>query len=199
MAQTLDNGIVVPINSDNWNLAPDLATMGNKTNAVTYCPDNAARDLLTKFVGRAAWVASTGILQFWTGTRWAVGSTTKLATSYVTPGTLMGASYATVATLNVTTLGGSVKLEYQGLITNGNSGEYRTADIEWAVDGTPPFSGNTFAAPYVAGIQPPTSVALTREATMSAGAHVITLKTRASAASSVYNTAFSVTASENPI
>lgn len=199
MAQTLDNGIVVPINSDNWNLTPDLATMGNKTNAVTYCPDNAARDALTKFTGRAAWVASTGILQVWNGTRWQVASITQIGHTYAAPGTLAGVAYATVASMSVTTLGGSVNLDYAAIMTNGNSGENRTMDIEWYVDGAQAVTGNTFEVPHFAGRQVSVSATMRRKVSMSAGAHTIDLRTRASVASAVYNTAFGITASENPV
>lgn len=47
MPQTLQNGVVVPINPDAYNLAGDLATMGNKSNVVIPVANQAARDALT--------------------------------------------------------------------------------------------------------------------------------------------------------
>lgn len=51
MPQNLPNGITVPINSDAYNLAPDLATMGNSINPVIVVANEAARDALTAAVG----------------------------------------------------------------------------------------------------------------------------------------------------
>lgn len=70
MPQTLDNGIVVPINSDGYNLTGDLATMGGKTNAATVCVNQAARDALTVFTGRLCARLDTGALEMYNGTAW---------------------------------------------------------------------------------------------------------------------------------
>lgn len=51
MPQTRPNGTVVPINSDEYNLTPDLATMADSIHVVVPVADKAARDALTPFVG----------------------------------------------------------------------------------------------------------------------------------------------------
>jgi hypothetical protein len=52
MSQTLDNGAVVPINSDGYNLTADLAAMGNSLAVVTNVTTQTQRDALAKFNGR---------------------------------------------------------------------------------------------------------------------------------------------------
>jgi hypothetical protein len=49
--QILQNGIQVPTNGDAYNLADDLATMGNTTNVIVRASNAAARDALTKYDG----------------------------------------------------------------------------------------------------------------------------------------------------
>jgi hypothetical protein len=51
MTQTRPNGIVVPINSDAYNLTADLAAMADKANVVIVCASQAARDSLTVVTG----------------------------------------------------------------------------------------------------------------------------------------------------
>ena len=70
MSQTLDNGIVVPINADAWNLAPDLQTMGNTAKVVTPVNGTTARDLLTVSLGRLCWRTDVNRLEFWDGAAW---------------------------------------------------------------------------------------------------------------------------------
>lgn len=198
MAQTLDNGIVVPINSDNYNLASDLATMGNSTNAVTYCVNIAARDAVTKFTGRTVWVASVGQIQVWTGSRWSVPATTMLGQQSATPATLMATTYGTVATVSVTSLGGSLNLEFFAIFQNENSGAHKTVDIQFTYDGTG-VGGNTYFADWINAttVQRPAAFAVQQSA--SAGAHTINLQTRCSLASSVRNVTFQLRVWENPI
>jgi hypothetical protein len=43
---------MVPVNADAYNLTADLATMADKSNVVTICPSQAARDALTLYTGR---------------------------------------------------------------------------------------------------------------------------------------------------
>lgn len=51
MSQTLQNGVVVPINADAYNLTADLATMGSKSNVIITVANQAARDALTAYAG----------------------------------------------------------------------------------------------------------------------------------------------------
>jgi hypothetical protein len=75
MSQTLDNGIVVPINSDGYNLAADLATMGGKSNVITNVASQTARNALTTYSGRT--VRRTDltpqVLQTYNGAAWDAG------------------------------------------------------------------------------------------------------------------------------
>ncbi|AYN57811.1 minor tail protein [Arthrobacter phage Eileen] len=69
MPQTRPNGTVVPINSDEYNLTPDLATMADSIHVRTTVADKTERDLLTPYVGlevirldREGWVQTyTGL------------------------------------------------------------------------------------------------------------------------------------------
>lgn len=73
MTQTLDNGIVVPVNSDAYNLTPDLATMGKKTSVITNISTLAARNALstTDVPNRTIRRLDVGgSLEYWDGTQW---------------------------------------------------------------------------------------------------------------------------------
>lgn len=198
MATTLDNGSVWPINSDNYNLCPDLSTAGNSLNVITYCVNVAARDAVTKFTGRTIWLATTGQYQTWTGARWSVGSTTLIGQQNTTPGTLIGTSYATVATAEITSLGGSLTLDFNAIFQNENSGEHKTVDIQWTVDGTG-VGGNTFFSQWINPNATPTSAAFSVPHSVAAGAHTVNLQTRCSLANSCRNVAFALKVWENPI
>ena len=52
MSTTLDNGVIVPINSDAYAPTADMATMGNSTKVITPVASQAARDALTTFTHR---------------------------------------------------------------------------------------------------------------------------------------------------
>ncbi|MEQ4566172.1 hypothetical protein [Paenarthrobacter sp. CAP02] len=49
--QTLENGVVVPTNSDPYNLTDDLANAFKKTNGAVRVSSQAQRDALTKYTG----------------------------------------------------------------------------------------------------------------------------------------------------
>lgn len=70
--QTLQNGIVVPTNSDPYSLTADLAVMGAKSNVIIPVSTTAQRDDLTaKFVGMTVRRLDLGgALQWWNGTDW---------------------------------------------------------------------------------------------------------------------------------
>lgn len=194
--QTLQNGIEVFTNSDDYALADDAAHMGETSNVVIIVADAAARDALTEHQGMVVYRLDASRLEAWNGARWALTATTRLGHSFTTPVAPAGTSYATVASVTVTTLGGTLTLDYTGIFQN-DSNDYRSADLQWLID-TSVFAGNTFAVPYIASHQPPYSVALKREVAVAAGTHTIALQTRASAVSAVINTAFSITVYENP-
>lgn len=70
--QTLQNGIVVPTNSDPYQLTTDLAGMGAAANVIIPVATQAARDALTnKFVGMTVRRTDLGgALQWWSGSAW---------------------------------------------------------------------------------------------------------------------------------
>lgn len=72
MPQTRPNGVVVPINSDAYNLTADLATMGDSTRVVISCPSQAARDALTPTTGMVVIRTDLSGAPFekWDGTIW---------------------------------------------------------------------------------------------------------------------------------
>jgi hypothetical protein len=196
--QTLDNGIEVPTNSDDYALTEDLANMGGKSNVVTIVADKTARNALTKYEGRPVYRLDISRVEVWNGARWAVTATTELGHDYTSPLSIAGVDYATVATVNCESLGGKLKLSYTGVVENANSGANRTVDVQWLIDGAP-FGGVTYNSPLVTGFaNPATSVAFEREYTAAAGAHVIELQTRANVAGAVRNVLFSHTVKENP-
>lgn len=197
--QTLQNGIEVPTNSDDYALTEDLANMGNKANVVILVADATARDALTgKYEGMVVYRLDLSRLEAWNGARWAVTATTELGHDFTQPNTLMTASYATVATVTVNSIGGKLKLSYTGIVENANSGANRSVAVVWLVDGVE-FGGTIYNAPLVAGYaNPATSVAMEREYTASAGSHTIELQTRSDLAAAVRNVSFSLTVKENP-
>lgn len=72
MAQTLDNGVIVPVNADAYNLCPDLQTMGNAVKGVTPVANQAARDALSTFVGRTVWRIDLIQFEVYDGSSWLV-------------------------------------------------------------------------------------------------------------------------------
>lgn len=88
--QTLQNGIVVPTNSDPYNPTADLATMGLKSNVIIPVTTQAQRDALTgKFNGMTVRrIDLGGDLQWWNGTIW-VGTPHAEFTTSNTAGTVI--------------------------------------------------------------------------------------------------------------
>lgn len=196
--QTLDNGIEVFTNSDDYDLAEDAANLGRTANVVTRVADQAGRDALLKYHGRPIYRLDTSEMEIWNSVRWARPAYTEIGEDYTQPMTIATTSYVTVATVVCQSLGGDLKLEYSGLVENANSGANRTADVQWLVDGNP-FGGITYNAPLVAGFpNPATSVSMKRNYPAAAGEHTIELQTRASAAGSVRNVIMSLTVGEKP-
>ena len=197
--QTLQNGIEVPTNSDEYSLTTHLANMGNKSNVRIRVANAAARDALTgKTAGMSVWRLDTARQEDWNGSRWAVPATTERGRDYTTPSTIANTVYQTVASTTFTSLGGKLKLAYAGIVENANSGANRTADVQWLIDGVA-FGGITYNAPLVSGFDnPATAVSMEREYTAGAGSHTVALQTRANAAGAVRNVLFSLVVSENP-
>jgi hypothetical protein len=71
MPQTQANKITTPVNSDAYNLAADLATMANTTNAVIRVNSQSERDGLTKVAGLTITRADlSGLIEVCDGTAW---------------------------------------------------------------------------------------------------------------------------------
>jgi hypothetical protein len=70
MPQTLPNGLQVPINSDAYNLAADLATMGNSANVVFPVANQTVRDALTPFNGMVVFRLDTGAVEVYFSSSW---------------------------------------------------------------------------------------------------------------------------------
>lgn len=84
MAQTLDNGVVVPVNADAWNLTTDLQTMGNSVKGVTPVANQAARDALTLFSGRVVWRQDLKQFEVYDGSTWLVEDARELSSDITT-------------------------------------------------------------------------------------------------------------------
>ena len=74
MPQTRDNGIVVPINSDAYNLTADLATMADTAKVVTIVSGATARNALTKFEGRLVYRTDKSQIESVVGGVWRDGT-----------------------------------------------------------------------------------------------------------------------------
>lgn len=70
MPQTRPNGVIVPINSDAYNLAGDLAAMADSANVVTVVASQAARDALSLYPGRTVWRQDINVQQTYNGAIW---------------------------------------------------------------------------------------------------------------------------------
>lgn len=87
MPQTLDNGVIVPVNGDAYNLCPDLQTMGNAVKGITPVTNQAARDALTTFAGRTVWRIDTKQYEVYDGTSWLVQDAYEASATISTFGT----------------------------------------------------------------------------------------------------------------
>jgi hypothetical protein len=70
MPQTRDNGIVVPINSDDYNPTQAMADLADSANVATVVANAAARDALDTFPGRLIYRLDTNRLESYTGSAW---------------------------------------------------------------------------------------------------------------------------------
>lgn len=102
MTQTLDNGIVVPVNSDAYNLTPDLATLGKKANVITNISSLAARTALntTDVANRTIRRLDVGgSLEYWDGTQWISSLISTIWTA--TSGAISGGAAGSLGTLTL--------------------------------------------------------------------------------------------------
>jgi len=118
MPQTRDNGIVVPVNSDAYNLTTDLATMADTSNVATIVSGATARNALTKWEGRLVWRTDTDQMEAVVGGQWRDGtrdysplSPTGWSASGTVTVTPEGAKKRVVADLVITRTGGNFVLD----------------------------------------------------------------------------------------
>lgn len=106
MPQTRDNGAVVPINADAYNLAPDLATFADSLGVITNVSTQAQRDALTKYVGRTVRrLDITGLpLEVWDGGQWLTRIFTLLGEQTNGAQTVTGTAQNALVTKTVTLL-----------------------------------------------------------------------------------------------
>jgi len=74
MPQTRDNGVVTPINSDEYNLTADLATMADTSNVVTIVAGQTARNALVKWEGRLVYRTDKAQVESVVGGQWRDGT-----------------------------------------------------------------------------------------------------------------------------
>lgn len=74
MPQTRDNGIVVPINSDEYQLTQDLADMADSAPVVTVVANSTAQNALDKYEGRMVYRMDTAEVETVVGGVWRPGT-----------------------------------------------------------------------------------------------------------------------------
>lgn len=110
MPQTRPNGTIVPINSDEYNPTGDLATMADSIHVVTTVADQAARDLLTPYIGlQVCRLDRDGWIQTYTGQNTASGWEYKGAPRRVTANVATFANASGTASRLLLTLPGVTK------------------------------------------------------------------------------------------
>ena len=127
MSQTRDNGIVVPVNSDEYNLTADLAAMADTANAVTVVSNSSARNALTKFEGRQAWRIDTAQIESVVGGQWRDG------TRDYAP--LSPTGWSASGTITVTPEG-TKKRVVADLVITRTGGDFVLATNAWSILGT---------------------------------------------------------------
>lgn len=154
MPQTLDNGIILPINSDAYNLSTDLATAGNSTNTVTVVTSQAAQDALTKYTGRVCIRTDLGGVQYyWNGTAWQLLTNRQLGSVSNAGNNVVGISVNNM--LETTVVVGAARLieiraSIDGGGTSGNSPNnmYVGYTISYGGTGTGGTAVRTFTKAY---------------------------------------------------
>lgn len=99
--QTLDNGIIVPTNSDDYDLTWDMANIGKSSNVVTVLPNATAMQAIERHEGRVAFRSDTGQLVVCTSGVWkyvspsAGGTPYAMAAGVWSPGSIAAGASAT--------------------------------------------------------------------------------------------------------
>jgi len=127
MPQTRDNGIVVPVNSDEYNLTTDLATMADTSGVVTVVSNATARNALTKFEGRQVWRIDTAQIESVVGGVWRDG------TRDYAP--LSPTGWSASGTITVTPEG-TKKRVVADLVITRTGGDFVLSTTSWNVLGT---------------------------------------------------------------
>lgn len=127
MPQIRDNGITVPVNSDDYNLTSDLAAMADSANVTTVVSGQTARNALTKWEGRPAWRVDKSQTEFVVGGAWRDG------TRDYAP--LSPTGWSASGTITVTPEGPKKKV-IADLVLTRTGGAYVLASDSWGVLGT---------------------------------------------------------------
>lgn len=113
-------------------------------------------------------------------------------------GGTLGTTWATYATLTVTTKGNDIYVTIHGYINNGNSGANRTFDLRIRRDTTVLKTFTGFLLPNIAGGQPGYMFAWTyQDSAPAAGSHTYDIQLQGSAAASVILSVNQVVVHEN--
>lgn len=127
MPQTRDNGMRVPVNSDPYNLTPDLADMADSANVVTVVSGSSARNALDTWEGRLVWRTDKSQLEAYVGGSWRDG------TRDYAP--LSPTGWSASGTISVTPEGPKKKVIADLVITR-TGGDFTLATTSWSVLGT---------------------------------------------------------------
>lgn len=149
MPQTRDNGIVVPINSDEYNPTQAMADLADSANVATVVANAAARDALDTFPGRLCFRLDTLRLEVYTGSAWAhasagAGTGPYAAAAGVSTFTMNGTATTTLA---VTFPAG--RFNTAPIVTLGKASSGRGEIVFYAVNVTS--SGFTLGAQSASG------------------------------------------------
>ena len=127
MPQTRDNGIVVPINSDAYNLTADLAKMADTANVVTVVSGTTARNALTKYEGRLVYRTDTQQIESVVSGSWQTGT--------VQYAPLSPTGWSSAGTITVTPEGAKKRVVADLVITR-TGGAFTLASGTWSTLGT---------------------------------------------------------------
>lgn len=155
MPQTLANGITVLINSDAYNLAADLATMGNSTNVIAVVANQTARDALPLKTGLTVYRQDLDWWERYNGSAWRTVAASTLQSLTASDGTwayncqllthyaVTGEKYCSFQFITARTGGGAFTVNtgaWTGLFSNLIPAGYRPTD-NITVSGTYEFNG----------------------------------------------------------
>ena len=207
MSQVRPTKMVTITNDEIYDPATHQARMADSARVTIPVATTTERDvtLLAAFGGTypvPTFVSvANGPTQVWNGTRWGWLYPYRHGKNRQASVTVAGTSYTTICTVGpITTLGGTLEVEYSGVLANANSGAARVADVQVLLDSNP-ISGISYALPViVTPADSPQAVAFSfDQASVAAGSHTLVLQTRCTASpSAVRNQEMTLTVTEQP-